>query len=72
MADSPMYCSVCGTPVWWSEPANAWFHEAFPRYLATRALKVSKRVGRTIDLSLPADLAVSGKPARPTRNLGTL
>ena len=53
MDNQEMYCSVCGMPVWWSENANAWFHEAFPSYLATRALTVSARRSTVIDLPLP-------------------
>lgn len=69
--DSPMYCTVCGTPVWWSKVASAWFHETFPRYLATRALKVSERRSRVIDLSLPPVFPEGNAVPAQERHLST-
>jgi hypothetical protein len=45
-----MYCSVCGTPVFKSELSGYYFHDTWPRYLATRALQVSDRAGKVITL----------------------
>ena len=55
-----MFCAVCGAPVYKSEKADAWFHDVYPRWLASIARKVTDKSATApaprktmTDLSLP-------------------
>ncbi len=45
-----MFCSVCGMEVFKTEIADAYFHDVWPRELATRALSVTDHQGTVISL----------------------
>lgn len=60
-----MFCGICGSPLYYGEHAGAWFHDVYPRSLATICREPTEHPFATTGRSVNPDRM----PPRPTVSL---